>query len=410
MLEGLRKARGGREAVASAAVVASILLLSFTSCTISDDGVHGSSGATGQSGSETQAGANGDAGTTNSGGDGSNEGGAGAAGQHSQGAVGGDDSEGGTAGTTVGGSTTTSAGAGGDSAEPEPVVCPAGTLGDVDNVCIPVVTVAGGDTFACALRTDGHVQCWGDQTLGLNPAGLENVLFSSLTAGSDFMCGIRDNGLAYCWGASAPIPKSGSYYALTAGRDHVCGIKTDRTLACASERNDDETTAPPTGTYQFVSSGAGYSCALVQGGALAGRATCWGVGTQVINNFPTTAQTQTFKQIYGGGTTGWGVLPAGTTVNWGQTLFSGPSSTVFKTLAGGGSQDRCGVLMDNSITCWGIPNSAATLAPSGKFKAVAMGGGFACAVKASDLSIQCWGDNTLGKAPATVSGTFQGYW
>ena len=30
--------------------------------------------------------------------------------------------------------------------------------------------------------------------------------------------------------------------------------------------------------------------------------------------------------------------------------------------------------------------------------------------KASDKSIQCWGDNTLGKAPATVSGTFQSYW
>lgn len=291
------------------------------------------------------------------------------------------------------------------------IACPAGTLGDGTNVCIPVNTIAAGVGFACGLLTDGHVKCWGDSALGLSPAGLSNVLFKSITAAPDFMCGIRDNGLAYCWGTNAPLSvKGGVFYALAAGDEHICGIKANRTLDCWTTNNGDGTDSPPSGTYKAVGSGSSFSCAIVQGGNNNGRGTCW--GTQVdggVFSFPKTSDAQTYTQMHGAGIGFWTLLPDGTTKTWGKTLFSAPSGTVFKTVADGSTQNRCGILTDSSLLCWGFPNDDATIAPSGSFKAVAMGGGFGCAVKTNG-SVVCWGTNDVGQAPATVSGTFQGYW
>lgn len=288
------------------------------------------------------------------------------------------------------------------------VSCPAGTLGDGVNVCIPVTTVAAGPDFACGLSTDGHVKCWGNPDHGLSPAGLANVLFKSITAGKDFMCGIRDNGLAYCWGNNAPSAKSGTFYSLAAGDQHVCGIKSNRSLDCWT-RGSDGTGSPPTGTYRWVASGTDYSCAIVQGGSFNDRGTCWGVGSTTFNNFPSTSSTQTYAQMHGGGIGGWGVRADGSIVSWGKTLFSAPDGTLVKTLGAGPSQDRCGILPDNTLTCWGTPGSQTTIPPSGKFTAIAIGGGFACGVK-SGGALTCWGENGQGQAPASVAGTFEGYW
>jgi Regulator of chromosome condensation (RCC1) repeat len=277
------------------------------------------------------------------------------------------------------------------------------------NVCIPVTTIAAGPDFACGLLTDGHVKCWGNSGLGLSPAALANVLFKSITAGNNFMCGIRDNGLAYCWGNNAPTVKAGTFYALAAGTLHVCGIKSNRTLDCWTKGSGDETTNMPAGAYQGIASGTDYSCAIVQGGNLNGRGDCWGVGSTTFSDFPDTSSTLTYAQMHGAGLGGWGVRADGSLTSWGKILFSAPSGTIVKTLADGPTQNRCGILADNTLTCWGTPGSEATIPPSGKFRAITMGGNFGCGVK-SGGSVTCWGSNDQGQAPASVSGTFQGYW
>ncbi|HYJ10381.1 MAG TPA: RCC1 domain-containing protein [Polyangiaceae bacterium] len=289
------------------------------------------------------------------------------------------------------------------------VTCATGTIGDGVNACIPATTVTAGAGFSCGLLEDGHVKCWGDPDVDFHPSGLENVLFRSITAASSSVCGIRDNGLAHCWGNNPTPPSSGAFHALTAGTDHVCGIRDNGTLSCWGNPSD-EVVTPPLGTYRFIASGADYSCAMVRGGELDGRVTCWGAGTQATSDFPTTASETTFTQIYGGGLTGWGILPDGTLRSWGQVLFSGPAGVAFTTLGAGGYANRCGILSsDSSIACWGTPNSPVAVAPSGTFGAVAMGGAHACAVKTNG-SIQCWGSNDLGQAPAEVAGPFQGHW
>jgi hypothetical protein len=253
------------------------------------------------------------------------------------------------------------------------------------------------------------VKCWGNLSgLGLNPASLSNMLFDSITAGSDFMCGIRDTGAAYCWGNNAPAAKPGTYYALAAGQDHVCGIKADRSLDCWTRANDG-TDSPPAGTYQWIASGTSFSCAIVQGGNFNGRGWCWGTGNIPENNFPSTSNTQTYAQLFGSPLGGWAVLSDGVVTSWGVERFSPPSGTRFNTVAPGIARDRCGIATAGTATCWGYPDSQVTSPPSGTFTAIAIGGSHACGVK-SDGQMACWGNNTGGQAPATVPGTFQGYW
>lgn len=291
------------------------------------------------------------------------------------------------------------------------VACPAGTLGDGTNVCIPVNTLAVGGLFSCGLLTDGHVKCWGDPSLSLSPSALNNVLFKSITAGPDFMCGIRDNGLAHCWGSGSWQGTPGdTFYALAAGDKHVCGIRANRTLKCWSKDNSDGTESPPSGTYKAVVSGSEFSCAIVQGGGNNGRGACWGkqVGAGVFP-FPAVSNNETYTQMQGGGLALWTLLPNGTARSWAKTLFSAPTGSTFKAIASGSSQNRCGLLSDSTLQCWGFPEDPVTFAPSGTFKAVSVGGYSACGVRTNG-TVSCWGANDLGQAPGTVAGTFQGYW
>ena len=47
----------------------------------------------------------------------------------------------------------------------------------------------------CGVRTDGTVECWGDEYLSQAPAGT----FAAVSAGVWHTCGIRTNGTVSCW-------------------------------------------------------------------------------------------------------------------------------------------------------------------------------------------------------------------
>ena len=52
--------------------------------------------------------------------------------------------------------------------------------------------------YACGLRTDGRVECWGAGTTGR--ADPPEASFTQISVGPYYACGIRDDKAVQCWG------------------------------------------------------------------------------------------------------------------------------------------------------------------------------------------------------------------
>ncbi|MGA2450570.1 MAG: hypothetical protein ABTD50_18030 [Polyangiaceae bacterium] len=140
------------------------------------------------------------------------------------------------------------------------------------------------NVFACGIRKDATVACWGDNEFGQSspPAGT----FTGISAGYNFACGLKTGGAVTCWGyfmstdgyspdtgASAP---AGEFAQISAGDVIACGLKTDGTVVCWGNGLPGAYPIAPSGTYTQVAAGWGwdvpYACALDSFGG----EWCWG--------------------------------------------------------------------------------------------------------------------------------------
>jgi len=220
--------------------------------------------------------------------------------------------------------------------------------------------VATGQYYTCALRSDGRIICFGRDTEGQT---------------------------------DVPV---GTYRAISGSDSDTCAIRTDGTLACWGYHY--RSSPPyyyPQGTYESVSVGMTYNCALD-----AGTPTCWG---GVIIPIPSA----TFASI---ATTNWsacGIRPDGSVTCWdsfmlpdyGQTT---PPPGTFGALSLNGVT-TCGVATPGgALACWGY-DSFGVPPPSGSFKAISINQHDACALEA-DGSIRCWGHDSILTAPPAGGG------
>jgi alpha-tubulin suppressor-like RCC1 family protein len=123
--------------------------------------------------------------------------------------------------------------------------------------------IHGGGAFACALRADGLVTCWGDDDAG----ELGNAHFGGLFPTPDTII---------FFGPSA--------IDLASGNDYACMVLADHTVACWGGNSNGQlgigTTDPSSipsvidgvFTATQVAAGAAHSCALLSSGAVL----CWG--------------------------------------------------------------------------------------------------------------------------------------
>src|SRR6266550_7986051 len=128
-----------------------------------------------------------------------------------------------------------------------------------------VAQVSAGGYHTCALRTDGSVACWGDNSHGqaTPPAGT----FTQVSAGGFHTCGLRSDSTVACWGSNlgARAPYGGQATPpvcpctqVSAGGYHTCGLKPDGSIACWGENSDGQAT-PPGDTLTQVSAVGAHS-------------------------------------------------------------------------------------------------------------------------------------------------------
>jgi alpha-tubulin suppressor-like RCC1 family protein len=231
-----------------------------------------------------------------------------------------------------------------------------------------VQSVSAGGLHTCAVKTDHTLWCWGSNFYGqLGDGSTTNrtapvqvsghatdwAAVAAGAAGASHICAVRANGTLWCWGdntydqlgdgttTGSPVPVQVSghatdWAAVTVGGDHTCAVKTDHTLWCWGLNNDDQlgdgsTTERPVPVqvsghatdWAAVTAGGIHTCAVKTDHTL----WCWGDNTygQVGDGSTTT---RTVPVQVSGHATDWAAVTAG----------------LFHT---------CAVKTDGTLWCWG---------------------------------------------------------
>jgi alpha-tubulin suppressor-like RCC1 family protein len=237
-------------------------------------------------------------------------------------------------------------------------------------VLVPGVTgavaVGVGSMQACALLRDGTVRCWGYNgaaELGNTEVALDAysgaVAVSGLTdatalsVGAAFACALRSDHTIACWGHNGaaelgdgtldprvgPVQVTGidDATAIGAGLYHACAVVTGHKVMCWGWNADGQggtatgVTAllvprrvPHVRGATAVGAGFTHTCAVVTGGAMM----CWGAndrgqigarGTALSSNTPPTAVTRLTRSV----------------------------------ASGGGDSQTCALLSTGGVDCWG---------------------------------------------------------
>jgi alpha-tubulin suppressor-like RCC1 family protein len=148
---------------------------------------------------------------------------------------------------------------------------------------VNVRAVAVGDTFACAVKDDKTVVCWGRNDQGqlgsaVGPKSDEPVPVPGvsdvevLAAGPNQACVVKADKTVMCWGrarAPAAEPDIENAVSVAAGLSHACALLADRTVACWGPA---AIAAPGINDAIAIRAGYSHTCVLREGG----RVQCWG--------------------------------------------------------------------------------------------------------------------------------------
>jgi alpha-tubulin suppressor-like RCC1 family protein len=322
-----------------------------------------------------------------------------------------------------------------------------------------VAQISSGISTTCAVKTDGTVYCWGNnsygqlgdnttvnkstpvQVLGVGGSGFLTGV-AQISTGGVTTCALKTDGTVYCWGRNfsgqlgdnTTVNKSTPVQVLGVGASgfltgvaqistgqaastgSVCAVKTDGTLYCWGENSwaqlGDNTTVNKSTPVQVhgvansgfltgvaqISTGGNTICALKTDGT----AYCWGYNDygQIGDN--TTVYKATPVQVHG-------VANSGFLTGVAQISTGGNSQVVSPYSI------TCAVKTDGTAYCWGssfygqlgdnttvnksTPVQVHGVANSGFLTGVAhikIGGNTICALK-TDGTAYCWGYNNYGQ-------------
>ncbi|MBC7658088.1 MAG: hypothetical protein H7249_00115 [Chitinophagaceae bacterium] len=292
--------------------------------------------------------------------------------------------------------------------------------------------------------------------VAINPVDTTAKGFKYIKSGAFHACGLMMNGTVECWGRSeygqlgnnslvaSPTPQIVTGLTqvkqLASGQYHACALSDlDGSVRCWGRDEGGQAGVDPViqsqmvpiqvganlGPAAFVATGFNHSCAIF-GGAV----WCWGVNDYGQLGNGTTSTTAIPVQVIGisnatalslgtlfgcaiydadGKVKCWGNNTSGQ-LGDGTTISRFTASVASPVLVGAvsissGYDHTCAVLLDSSVSCWGLgnemrlgngqtSNQTAPVKVSGITNArnIALGSSFSCATLADGI-VSCWGNN-----------------
>ncbi len=326
------------------------------------------------------------------------------------------------------------------------------------------ISIAAGGEHSCTLREDGTISCWGnnysgqlgngqrgenaDSSVPVEVKGIENT--TAITAGSLHSCALRADGTISCWGdntwgqlgngqsggdwddrsadSAVPVEVSGitDATAITAGgnwdHSHSCALHEDGTISCWGDNSHGQLGNGQSG-YAGESSNPIYED---------GDISCW--PCELESPWPVKVEGITnATAIAAGYSHSCALHEDGTASCWGSNFFGQLGngqigeyvfSSIPVSVAGitdataitAGYRHSCALHQDGTVSCWGFNGGnqlgskqiAESPVPVGVIDitdATAITTGFrhSCALR-KDGTISCWGDNDSGQLGNGQSG------
>lgn len=233
-----------------------------------------------------------------------------------------------------------------------------------------VAAVAGGTSHSLALKKDGTVVAWGDNSQGQTnvPSNLSGVI--AIAAGDGYSLALKTDGTVTAWGnnrygqLNVP-PDLQGVTAIAAGVTHALALRNDGTVV-AWGSNQVSQLAIPTGLDHVVAIAAGgyHSLALRDDGTFVG----WGYNAYGQATVPTALIGKTVKALAGLAHASAALLDDGTVFAWGangngQTNVPVGLQGIVAIAAG---SDYMLALTDNgNVVAWGSNGTGASSPPAG---------------------------------------------
>lgn len=224
-----------------------------------------------------------------------------------------------------------------------------------------VRSVAAGDTFGLALRTDGTVAAWGNNSYGQTnvPASLFNVI--AIAAGGGHCLALKSNGTVVAWGKNdsfqATVPAGlTNVVAISAGASHSVALKSDGTLVAWGDNSAGQTNVPALKDFAAISAGVVFSAALRSNGTVV----AW--GDPLLNELQTSALTGVAAISTGFGN-GLALHSNGTVTVWGAGSYTPPPGGLSNIVAVSLGASAMALRSDGTLVCWGGPTPPLDLHP-----------------------------------------------
>ena len=279
--------------------------------------------------------------------------------------------------------------------------------------------VTVGADHGCGVQAAGTLWCWGSNVsgqLGVGDTAVHSGIlqesggaasWSAASAGNSYTCAVRTNGDLYCWGRggsgqlgvggttdrSNPTRLAGltATAVVSAGGAYTCAVAVDGSLRCWG-----------TNTYGQLGSGG---TASITTPAQVGSSTAWAT---VSASGSHTCGTRTDGTLWCWGNNALGRTGLGTAAGTTTTPQQVGSDTTWATVSTGGAH-TCGTRTDGTLWCWGdggtgrlgtggfsSASSPQQVGTETAWSTVTAGDDYACARK-TDASLWCWGGNANGQ-------------